>query len=224
MKRHYDYDFRREDEAKKSYEYKITDSRIFHRTKIRVDIEGLLKWWRETEKDEPDQVITPENHYITKFLESGRVGVWNLQIAKPDPNDPDQNPISKRQPVDNYTEPTGRYFGTAARILDAFPESRACHVLGVGPQTFYKWHRDTPSRWGGWYRMHVALETNPGAYFVINDYHCHIPVDGRVWAINTEHWHYAYNDSETQMRSHFSWLMPPETYSKYCDHEDVFIQ
>jgi len=74
-------------------------------------------------------------------------------------------------------------------------------LMTIKPKSVYSVHTDPASRY------HIALDTNPNAYFVFPTHNevFHIPRDGYVYRVNTKEPHTFINCDSDQSRTHFIW-------------------
>lgn len=190
-----------------------------YRTNIHVSLGELKAWWRERTQKKPDQILTPEAREFTTYLEKGQTHIWTLQTAHVD-----SKPASKKYPIEDYNQSTKLNMGIVEKIIGYFPGSVGATILQMQPQTKYYLHEDTPSKSKGYFRAHLAIETNEDCVFHIDGKDFFIPSDGYVYFLDTRSPHYADNRSRNQARVHLSWLLPGSCFESFKNVGETLIK
>ena len=172
--------------------------KYFEKQDIEFDIKRLQK--------ESDELLSrvPWNHHVVKGLcmnqipgDPGSTAGWKLRglyYTKPDYTGKE---IIRERKVDEskYTEFCKEYSGTYFEEIHKELSERwiigRMRLLLLEPRTCLSYHRDPEPR------LHMAVDTNPGAFLVIDDEQFNIPADGSVWFTDTTNYHTAYNGGET---------------------------
>ena len=93
-----------------------------------------------------------------------------------------------------YTEFCEKYKGTYFEEIHIELSERwiigRMRLLLLEPRTCLSYHRDPEPR------LHMAVDTNPGAFLVVDNEQFNIPADGSVWFTDTTTYHSAYNGGE----------------------------
>lgn len=86
----------------------------------------------------------------------------------------------------------GTYFEHVHEELTRrFPIGRT-RILSKPEYNCNSWHRDPEPR------LHIPIESNPGALFIVNHHVTHLPADGSVYFTDTRAYHTALNGGETR--------------------------
>jgi hypothetical protein len=188
---------------------------------IKIDLARLRQWWDDIH---PDQFSIFEQKR-TKGFRYVRIHRLNLSsFPKLENLNSEQTlseSIERREVLVNGREMSRTDFGELSpylctgycrTIMETFPESYYCCVIGLSEGFEYPAHVDTPV---DSYRMHIVLKTNPDAEFDMEGEKFHLPADGYVYMLATGTYkHTAWNRGDTE-RLHLTWEMPISTYRKY---------
>ena len=116
-----------------------------------------------------------------------------LYYTKPDSTGEEvtrENSIDESKYTEFCKEYSGTYFEEIYKKLCKRWIIGRIRLLLLEPRTCLSWHRDPEPR------LHMAVDTNPGAFLVIDDEQFNIPADGSVWFTDTTNYHTAYNGGE----------------------------
>jgi len=181
---------------------------------FRCDINRLREWYLNLEQNYSDWKFIQEKHsYMWEIDPSdpeGKTGhifmpdtswynlCWNpTNVKGPVPPERSNTKVEYREAVDlNELCPRECFNGyllDICREIENQARIKKVLVSILTPGTVLIKHQDAPDK----IRFHIALYTNPNAYWVIDGERLQIPDDGWVYLVNTSLPHEVYNEGLT---------------------------
>lgn len=172
------------------------DFKIKKLTNIKFDIEELINYFHELEKNYQHLKWTVPDDLDALTHRIDEIYSWAIQSNLKDPTQPcPPYHIQKkedRDPSDSFQVPTELIFGFGKKIIDEFPNVRQTIIACHPPGTFIDQHTDTEK----FVKIHIPIKTNENSFFVFGDEKFNLEV-GNAYMINTTLMHGTENNGTT---------------------------